>query len=99
MNRVGKIQLPQLGKSRLSLTRLNVKRLDALGFAPVQKLLGDELRPVVHTQRSWKPAQFGQVSEHAHNALCRQARIDLDRQALPYTLIEHVQHAKAPPVP
>jgi hypothetical protein len=42
-----------------------------------------------------KPSQLGRSSERAHDALCRQARIDPDRQGFPYTFIEHVQDPKA----
>jgi hypothetical protein len=32
----------------IGLARLNVTRIDAVVFSPVEQLLGDELRPVVH---------------------------------------------------
>lgn len=40
---------------RIRLAWLNVARIDAVALTPVQKLPGDELRSVVHAQRSWKP--------------------------------------------
>lgn len=73
------------------LAGLNVVQSNALGRCPVRQGLGDELGPVVQTDKQRRPSHLYQFIKRPDHPRRRQAGVDLDAQAFAVEFVNHVE--------
>lgn len=81
----------------IGLARLDVPELNRSFGTSCHEPLRDKFWPIVEANglRTASPAHH--LLQHANDALCRERRINLDRQALPHAFIQNIEGAESTP--
>lgn len=79
----------------IRFARLDVPQLNGPFLTPGDEPVGEEFWAIIEPNRQGLPPPAHHLLEYANHALGWERRIDLNRQALPYAFIQHIEGPEA----